>query len=272
MNGLFALLTTIAFIALIVGLIKPSWIKMPSRKRASMIFGGAWVVFFVLFGITSAPASTTDNQPASQNAPSPATQDATAATSSVSPQAQAPETSQQKLDDTVKSQLQQTSLQVSYKDTNIANDDSDRPAGSQYVTIDINTGEFLSDSEFITDTGKLTSNIFQQVFPIDPSFYDVAILYYGQTTDQYGNTTSSLLMSYEMDKPLYGKINWSGFASLQNDIHLCAFLREEDNTLPENNVSKNYIGCVVNPVNLRSTESSIETSNPQFKDIPQYGS
>lgn len=62
MNDLFTLLTTLAFIALIVGLIKPSWVKMPSRKRVGMIYGGAWLVFFILFGITSGTAGIASTQ------------------------------------------------------------------------------------------------------------------------------------------------------------------------------------------------------------------
>ncbi len=60
MNDFFIVLLLVSFLGLIVGLIKPSWIKMPSRKRVGMIFGGAIVVFFVLVGITSptAPAGT----------------------------------------------------------------------------------------------------------------------------------------------------------------------------------------------------------------------
>ena len=38
-------------------------------------------------------------------------------------------------------------------------------------------------------------------------------------------------MIYTMDRPLYEKINWSGFSTMQNDIHLCDFLRAQYNVL-----------------------------------------
>ena len=96
-------------------------------------------------------------------------------------------------------------------------------------------------------------------------------MYYGTTTDQYGNATSSLLMSYEMDRPLYSKINWSGIADVENDVHLCAFLREQFNSMSQSDQDKDIaVGCLVAPYNLRSAENAIETSSPQYKDIPQY--
>ena len=257
MNDVFLVLVLISMVGLIVGLIKPSIVKMKSRKDASLILGGSLIVFFILFGVTMNPSapSVESNQP-SQNA---------------TPQSAVNLTDQQKLDNAVKSILGQSSSKVSYKSTSIESDDSDRPKDSKFVTIDVDTGELYSEDQFITNGGKLAANMFQQAFPINPNFYDVLVRYYGQVTDQFGNTTSSMLMSYAMDLPLYSKINWSGLADVENDIHLCAFLREQENILPADNTSKLYIGCVVIPSNLRKVENSIETGNTQYKDIPQYG-
>ena len=52
MHTLLTLIITFSFLGLIIGLIMPSWVRMPSRKRAGMIFGGVWLVSFILFGIT----------------------------------------------------------------------------------------------------------------------------------------------------------------------------------------------------------------------------
>ena len=194
MNGLFTFLTTIAFLALIVGLIKPSWVRMPSRKRVGMIYGGAWLVFFILFGITSSPAKTATGQSTS---PSAAAQ--TSNTTAPS-QPASPLTEQQKLDNAVSGQMSSnpaTGLQASYGSSQIqpddyADDGVTRPAGSHYILITINTpGLQWSGNLFIEDTGQLTSQIFQQVSQIDPNFYDVAVQYMGPVNDQYGNTTTS---------------------------------------------------------------------------------
>jgi len=58
MNDIFLILALISFVGLIVGLIKPSLIKFKSRKQALYIFGGSVVLFFILFGVTSGPATT----------------------------------------------------------------------------------------------------------------------------------------------------------------------------------------------------------------------
>jgi hypothetical protein len=63
MEDLFLLLLLTSFICLIVGLIKPSAFnrlmkKELTRKNVGLIFGGAFIVFFVLFGITAEPTET----------------------------------------------------------------------------------------------------------------------------------------------------------------------------------------------------------------------
>ena len=266
-NGLFVIMILVSPICLIIGLIKPSifnsiFRRELNRKNTSLIFGIAFVVFFILFGVTTPPTS---SKPTSAQNSAPVKAVKTAASS-------APKTDQQKLDNVVKSLLSNGSYssELSYKATTIDSDDSVRPAGSKYVTIDINAGTFWDDNSVITDTGTFATSIFQKVFPINPNFYDVLVRYYGQTTDQYGKTTDNMMLSYEMDLPLYNKISWAGFSDMQNDIHLCAFIREEQSTLAESDTDKTYIGCIVTPTNLRSAESKIETGNPQYGDIPQY--
>lgn len=79
MENLFLLLFFVSFIALIVGLIKPtafsSFMKGEiTRKKIAMIFGIATVAFFILFGITT--DTSTNNQVAQQ----PATENTQVAT------------------------------------------------------------------------------------------------------------------------------------------------------------------------------------------------
>jgi hypothetical protein len=60
MATVFVLLFTVSIIGLIVGLIKPSFVKLKLRKHVAYIFGGAIVVFFMAVGIT-APSMPSDN-------------------------------------------------------------------------------------------------------------------------------------------------------------------------------------------------------------------
>ena len=188
-----------------------------------------------------------------------------------------PASSQQGLSTAIGTLLAQNSSQFSAKDVTIDTDTDDesaypRPAGAEYVTIDINAndGNFLTDNDIVTGTGTFSAQLFQKVFLVDPNFYDVLIRYYGQTTDQYGNSTTNLLLSYEMDRPLYEKIDWSGFAGTGNELDLCAFIREDFNAMSQADQDSSYVGCAILATNLRTAESTIETSNPAFSDIPQY--
>lgn len=53
MDNLFAVLLFFSFVALVIGLFRPQWVRMSSRKMAGKVFGGAAIIFFILFGITS---------------------------------------------------------------------------------------------------------------------------------------------------------------------------------------------------------------------------
>lgn len=80
MNSLFLALFLLAIAGWIVGAIKPSWVKLTTRKSVSMWFGGAVVVFFILFGVTSSPSTspatvaTTEVAPSTAPAVAPASQ------------------------------------------------------------------------------------------------------------------------------------------------------------------------------------------------------
>jgi hypothetical protein len=214
----------------------------------------------------AAPPAQTPSTDAAVISPTP-----TVATSSA-PQ---PQTMQEKLDAMVRAQLQQGSVVgASYKQTQIENDDDGsgyaRPAGTKYLTIDVSTGPIPDDTRYIEGTGQLTTGLFQQTFTIDPSVYDVLVRYYGKTTDPYGNTKTDMLMSYEMDRPLYSKMNWAGLPRVQNDLHMCAFLREESMTMTETARSISYVSCVILPYDLTAAEDAIESGSPQYNDIPRY--
>lgn len=58
MNTLFILLSFVALIALAIGLVRPSILKLQSRKKVLMWYGGGLIVIFILIGAT-APATST---------------------------------------------------------------------------------------------------------------------------------------------------------------------------------------------------------------------
>jgi hypothetical protein len=57
MNNLFLALILISLLGLLIGFIKPSVVKINSRKNVLLIFGLSFVLFFILFGATLGPSS-----------------------------------------------------------------------------------------------------------------------------------------------------------------------------------------------------------------------
>ena len=65
MSAAFGFLSFIAFIAMIIGLIKPAWLKMPARSKVLMWYGGAFAILFAI-GI-AIPNNPQQNQPTAQS-------------------------------------------------------------------------------------------------------------------------------------------------------------------------------------------------------------
>jgi micrococcal nuclease len=72
MFGVFILLFLLSLILLVVGLIKPGIIpKNKSRRKSSLIFGLATIVFFILIGITAPPSSPKTTESTTTPTPEP---------------------------------------------------------------------------------------------------------------------------------------------------------------------------------------------------------
>lgn len=267
MSTIFILLFFASVVVLIAALIKPMKFKMKSRKQAGIVYGITTVVLFFLIGVAN-----TSQQEAPVDVGHMATPTVNEAKTVQSSAPVAPLTDEQKIEQVVKDVVQQSPSHISFVKSELSADEPPAPQGSKYltVTLDTDTASFWDDEAVITDTGKLSSQIFQKVFQANKNIYDVSVLYNGKMTDQYGNSKSSMVISHTMDRPLYSKINWSGFADLRNDQYLCAFLREEFNTMSQSDKESRVVGCAVLPKNFMQAENKIEASNPQFRDIPQY--
>lgn len=84
MNDLFLALLLLSLAGLVIGLIRPQLVKMPSRRTAAQAFASATVLFFILFGVTmpSQPATVADTAtttPQAVNTPNEPTKADTAA-------------------------------------------------------------------------------------------------------------------------------------------------------------------------------------------------
>ncbi|HPW44345.1 MAG TPA: hypothetical protein PLX67_01350 [bacterium] len=148
MPTLFFFLSIIALIGLIIGIIKPSKVKLTSRKKVILWFGGSFIVFIILIGATSpvdkTQLSVQENKPA----------DTTVV---------ADQTPEQLLESSYKAEIKKIgTTKFSYRDMKIEDADNYRPAGSKMVTISVNIDDFYKKDSLIRDTGILSSNLFQK--------------------------------------------------------------------------------------------------------------
>jgi hypothetical protein len=198
MDVLLPLLVLVLTGVLIVGLIKPSIVKQPSRKRVGLIFGGGMVAVLVIGSIISPSKS-------NESAPAPV---AVANTPS------APATPQT---------LEQRIAGYAPKDygSGITFKSIEEDSGSKLVTL--NVTNIVGPSTFKSHTATLAAHIFQDTFKEYPKATGVSVIISGNKTDKYGNTANGTLMSYFISKDVFAKINWSNFSTLG----LCDFLRNE---------------------------------------------
>ncbi len=95
---------------------------------------------------------------------------------------------------------------------------------SKFATVvEINISDFLSPTYLYKNTGKVTSDIFKEVFASKPEIKDIVVWYYADIKDVYGNTKNDIIISQAMDRNTYLKINWENF----DKEKLCDFLKNE---------------------------------------------
>jgi len=133
-------------------------------------------------------------------------------------------TQPQTFEDRIKALAVRTGVtDISYNGIDDEKADPDRPAGSRMITVKLNATSIYNADSFYRNTGELSGKIFQETFASNPNAYDVIVWYYGDATDQYGNTKKEVLLSQLMDRKTYEKINWANFDSTK----LCDFLYTE---------------------------------------------
>ena len=365
-------LVLLSILAILVGLVRPTFFRIKSRKNSSLIFGGLTILFFILFGVTSPNIPTVNNVSTSPTiTPAPAVIPQTpltdqqkvenAATSglqqasllsfksakidstnidlswpkgsqrvtisidagktgsaeesiseldqleivgasiysrvfSINPDFYAivvdfntktldnngkltvvsvpmtllrpTFTEEQSIENIVKSAIQQSSMPLTYKFADIetsaddpAGIDPTWPKGSEAIQIYIDADQIGDATDFVTGVGKLASNIYKQIFPINKNFYSVYIDLTTKSVDQYGNASDDkIVMDFKMQRPLYEKINWPNFSQTQNDIHFCAFLQQQTD-ISNSGVKNNYCEALGSS-DLMSAEKTIEAENP----------
>jgi hypothetical protein len=231
MDTLFLLLFFASFVALIVGLIKPTAFSRfingeITKKKIATIFGIATITSFILFGITTdnskKPEQATQTQPTTNNSEVAQKKEQTPIPATPT------KTDQQILEENLASIVGSVGgSDMSYRSLQVEKSDPDRPKDTKMITVSVNIKSFYNKNSLLRNTGKLSSLLFKAVYDV-PSMnaYDVLVWYYGETTDKYGNKKNEVVLTYAIDKATYGKINWQNF----DQSNLCNFLNQEAKT------------------------------------------
>lgn len=212
MSTIFLILFLVSVLLLIVGLIKPTKVKRTSRKKVFLLYGTLSLVFLIVGAVSSVkpePQAITQSTPVQQ----------------------------QTLEDRIKALVENTfSTKVLYVGIQIDEDKTDlpngAPVGSKLVTINLNVTSLYNKDSLMSDTGKLSGQIFQEVFASNPNAYNVTVAYASDLTDKYGQTKNGPLLTHSIDKATYQKINWQNFDSTT----MCDFLRSENKDLSNGDI------------------------------------
>lgn len=252
MNSLFLILLLLSFVGIIIGLVKPSVVKMKSRKQSLLIFGGSTVLFFILFGITADPVPTTPPTPATKvvqqadNSKVKETEQTKQKTTEQTTQQPAPQlkTLEEKITDAINSSLgsktntdkqRVVSVEITKYDASMISAYKYKSGETVvYPLIKINADENLT-----TNLQKITMNdeavkIAKAVFSVDQTIGDIIIWSQLPVKDQYGNIKDDTAIIYSMSRSLFDKVNWSNFSYRD----LPTLLKTEHNIDDRNNYSE----------------------------------
>jgi hypothetical protein len=235
MDILFFLLSLTSLVCLIVGLVKPTafsrFVKGKiARKKIGLIFGIATFAFFVLFGMTTNTGKINQSINNNQTAQAPSTTINTKVGQKETQKSSIPistnKTDQQILEENLASIATGRigGSDMSYRGLQVEKSDLDRPKDTNMITVSVNVKSFLDKNSLLRNTGTLSSSLLRAVYDVSSmKAYDVLVLYYGETTDKYGNKTNDVILTYAIDKTTYSKINWQNF----DQLNLCNFLEQE---------------------------------------------
>jgi len=209
MSNLFFVLTLLSIVGFCLGLIRPSIFKLKSRKKASQVFGIAFGISFILFGITTPsdnklPATVPENSVASaQTTPTP----------KVVPAAQQNITEQDKIKQSVTAVLagETNNGKEKLKSVEVDPDPaSEKTASPTYsVTVSFNADDNLTNNLTRKGIESEMSDIYQVIYSNYKDVSSTQVAAYLDVVDQYGNTENSVVYTTILDQDVGYKINWS---------------------------------------------------------------
>lgn len=205
MTDLFGFLNLAAFIALVVGLIKPTafarWVKNPTRKKVGLIFGGLLLVFFIAFGMT------TDTAKTANTSTKPATQTETVKNDPTSAP-EAPALSEQ--DQIKKLVADQLKGQNNMKKDNLKGVEvSETEGGGWNVEVEFNASDNLSTNLRKKGIESDMSELYITLFKSGKDIRKATVTAYFPLQDQYGNVNDRAIYQSVLTKEEASKVNWN---------------------------------------------------------------
>jgi hypothetical protein len=193
MGPLFGVLAFLVFVAMIVGLIKPSWVKAKDRKLVFLGFGFLFVVFLIVAGV-STPSS-----------PTP-----TAATTPTTAAGNTPQDPPSQIKAIVTNVLQgQTneSGENKLRSITVATDTDD----SYDVLVEFNANNNFTNSMAKNGIEIEMSDVYIALYTsaIAQKIKIVDVKAYLPLTDKYGNTQDGVVYGSVLDGSDAAQINWS---------------------------------------------------------------
>ena len=225
MNTLFAFVFLISFAGFTIGLIKPRWVRMPSRKRAAAVFGVAILVSGFIVG------ATTPNLPKAAPQPVAVASKLTATTTSTKtepimpkPPVPAPQKQVTQTDPTTapRQQLEQLVYDAAHG-TNAnsqpyirgidisqavdANNPWNADGSPNYTRWTVDVSLNIDGSKSLMD--EQMAEIFYSLYSHRKDLYTVEIASYEPLIDKYGNQSDGEVYHAFFDGSDAYKVNWS---------------------------------------------------------------
>jgi len=204
MNDIFAALTFIFLIALVVGLIKPSLfskaIENPTRKKVGLTLGVLVIIFFLGFGLTSETETPTNASNNEQVAQVKAENGPTVTSAPVLSE-------HDQIKKLVTDQLQGKNNMD--KDNLKKVEVTEHDDGGWNVAIDFNAGDNLTTNLRKGGIEKQMSELYITLFKSGKDIPEVTITAYFPLQDQYGNVNDRAVYQSTLGKEEADKVNWN---------------------------------------------------------------
>ena len=201
--GYFIFLFLVAFVCLVIGLIKPSvfnrvFRREMNRKKTSLIFGVAFVVFFIIAGVTTPPSA-----PVAPTA-------STAQTNTLvkNKTAPTPLSEQDQIKQIISNELKGNNNRSEpyLRNTNV----SQQADGTWNVAVEYNADDNLTKNMIKEGMETTMSKIYEDLYRNNSHNIGLAtVSAFFPMTDKYGNTQDDIVYTSQLASDEAQKVNWS---------------------------------------------------------------